>query len=106
MSSFPTDPRPTGRTQLDLMTAQLDAVDAWHRARRVAQDAIDSAALSRESRLDLSRRMEARRREQEALLRRADQQLRGSGHVLAGRGGLGQLRKSATLSGVMRLTPS
>ncbi len=29
-----TEARPGGRTQLDLMTAQLDAVDAWHRARR------------------------------------------------------------------------
>ena len=69
----------SGRTQLDLMTAQLEAVDAWHRARRASEAAAIAAAVTRESRLDLSRRMDARRREQEALLRRAEQQLRESG---------------------------
>lgn len=73
------------RTQLDLMTAQLWAIDAWHRARRASDGAARSAAVTRESRLDLSRRMEARRREQDALLRRADEQLRQSGQVLSGR---------------------
>ena len=85
MRTADTRPRPAGRTQLDLMTAQLDAVDAWHRARRVADAAAESRSATRESRLDLSRRMSARRREQEALLTRAEQQLRDSGQVLAGR---------------------
>jgi len=79
-----TDDRPEGRRQLDLMTAQLDAVAAWHCARRTAE-AAESAAVTRESRLDLSRRMDARRREQQALLARADQHLRECGQVLAGR---------------------
>jgi CheY-like chemotaxis protein len=73
------------RTQLDLMTAQLAAIDAWHRARRASEAAAESIALTREMRLDASRRMEARRREQQALLARAEEQLRTSGGVLADR---------------------
>lgn len=73
------------RSQLDLMKAQLEAIDAWNRAQRSKEAAAESVVLTREMRLDLSRRMEARRREQEALLARADQQLRESGGVLAGR---------------------
>jgi CheY-like chemotaxis protein len=67
------------------MRAQLDAIDAWHRARRVAESAAQSSMNTRENRLDLNRRLEARRREQEALLERAAAQLRASGGVLAGR---------------------
>jgi CheY-like chemotaxis protein len=75
----------SGRTQLDLMTAQLHAIDAWNKARRASEAAAESLTLTREMRLDLSRRMEARRREQQALLARAAQQLDQSGEVLAGR---------------------
>lgn len=78
-------PVPSGRTQLDLMTAQLRAIDAWNAARRASESAADAVTLTREMRLDLSRRMEARRREQQALLARAEQQLRDSGDVIAGR---------------------
>jgi CheY-like chemotaxis protein len=67
------------------MRSQIGAIDAWHRARRVAEAAAQSALTTRESRLDLNRRLEARRREQEALLARAADQLRSSGGVLAGR---------------------
>lgn len=74
-----------GRSQLELMTAQLEAIDAWHRARRASEVAAESVALTREMRLDLSRRMDASRREQQALLARADQQLRDSGELLSGR---------------------
>jgi hypothetical protein len=66
------------------MRSQIDAIDAWHRARRVAEAAAQSAMNTRESRLDLNRRLEARRREQQALLERAAAQLRASGGVLAG----------------------
>jgi CheY-like chemotaxis protein len=66
------------------MRSQIDAIDAWHRARRVAEAAAQSAMNTRESRLDLNRRLEARRREQQALLARAEDQLRHSGGVLAG----------------------
>lgn len=75
---------PTGRSQLDLISAQLEAIDAWNRARRVTEAAAVSVALTRELRLDLSRRMEARRREQDALVARAEQSLRESGDLMAG----------------------
>jgi CheY-like chemotaxis protein len=67
------------------MRSQIDAIDAWHRARRAAEAAAQSASNTRESRLDLNRRLEARRREQQALLARAAEQLRSTGDVLAGR---------------------
>lgn len=85
MSPSPDPGQHEGRRQLDLMTAQIEAIDAWHRARRVREAAAQVAAVTRESRLDLSRRMEARRREQQALLARADAQLRASGNVLTAR---------------------
>lgn len=75
----------SGRDSLELLAAQVAAIDAWHRARRAAEAAAESAALSRELRLDLSRRAAARRREQSALEARAEQQLREAGTVLAGR---------------------
>ena len=78
-------PSPRGQSHVDLMRSQIDAIDAWHRARRVAEVAAQTALNTRESRLDLNRRMEARRREQQALLARAAEQLRSSGGVLSGR---------------------
>ena len=76
---------PRGQSHVELMRSQIDAIDAWHRARRVAEAAAQTAVNTRESRLDLNRRLEARRREQQALLARAAEQLRSSGGVLAGR---------------------
>lgn len=73
------------RPGLDLLQAQLTAIESWHRARRVAEEAARSGGSSREMRLDLSRRMEARRREQAALVARADAHLRESGAVLESR---------------------
>jgi len=77
--------RPRGQSPVDLMRSQLEAIDAWHRARRAAESAALSAMNTRENRLDLNRRLEARRREQQALVERAAAQLRASGGVLAGR---------------------
>jgi hypothetical protein len=76
----------SGRSQLDLMTAQVRAVDAWARSSRLTRDAAQVINASRERRLDLSHRMEARRREQAALIARVDQQLHASGQPLAARG--------------------
>jgi hypothetical protein len=76
----------TGRSQLDLMTAQVRAVDAWARTSRLNRDAAQVINASRERRLDLSHRMEARRREQAALIARVDLQLHASGQPLAARG--------------------
>lgn len=72
-------------TQLELTTAQLRAIDAWNASRRLQQVSAEDGALTREMRLDLSRRMEARRREQQAVLARAEDQLRRSGELLHGR---------------------
>lgn len=69
-------------TQLDLMTAQLEAIEAWNRARRLTEGSADAARMTREARMDLSRRMEGRRREQAALIARADAQLRATGELL------------------------
>lgn len=75
----------TRRTELDLTTAQLRAIDAYHRTRRAGEAAADTAGLTREMRLDLSRRTEARRRERQALLARAASLLESSGEVPPGR---------------------
>lgn len=69
-------------TQAELTELQLQALDAWNRARRAAESAAETTALTREMRLDLSRRMEARRREHQAVLARAAEQLRTSGSLL------------------------
>lgn len=63
------------RSDLQLLADQLHALEAWHRARRHGAQTAQLRGVSREMRLDLSRRQEARRREQEALLGRAAQQL-------------------------------
>lgn len=64
------------RSDLQLLSDQLHAIAAWHTTRRQRADAADSRGLTREMRLDLNRRLEARRREQAALLARAEEQLR------------------------------
>jgi CheY-like chemotaxis protein len=76
---------PTGRSQLDLLTAQVRAIDAWNRSNRLSRDAESVIGLTREMRLDLNHRLEARRREQAALVARVDEQLRCSGQLLDGR---------------------
>ena len=73
------------RSDLQLLSDQLSAIEAWHRARRQRTEAADLRGITREMRLDLNRRQEARRREQSALLARAEEQLR-RGPELLGRG--------------------
>jgi CheY-like chemotaxis protein len=79
------------RSDLELLADQLQAIEAWHVARRAAEQATESRTLTREMRLDVSRRMEARRREQQALLDCAAAQL------LEGRQRLGGPRPRAVL---------
>jgi CheY-like chemotaxis protein len=74
-----------GRCELDLLTAQVKAIDAWHRSNRLASSAAELIGLTREMRMDLSNRMEARRREQAALVACVDKQLRASGDCLSAR---------------------
>lgn len=69
------------RSELTLASQQLAAVDSWHRA-RVKQEAMEAGSRSREARMDLARRMEVLRRQQEAIVRRSEQQLRDSGRLL------------------------
>jgi hypothetical protein len=69
-------PRPRGSVPRRPDAVQIDAIDAWHRARASPRRARRRALNTRESRLDLNRRLEARRREQQALLARAAEQLR------------------------------
>lgn len=69
------------RSELVLASQQLAAIDAWHRA-RAAQEAAETSARSREARMDLARRREVLDRQQEAIVRRTQEQLRDSGQVL------------------------
>ena len=71
------------RSELDVLKAQVQALEAWNFARRMSERAGELESVTREMRLDLARRTEARRREHAALVARADAQLRASGDVLA-----------------------
>lgn len=59
----------------DLLAAQLQAIDAWNRARETTAHGHQSHADSREQRLEAARRLDALKREQDALLRRAAEQM-------------------------------
>lgn len=73
------------RTDLELLHDQLDAIEAWHRARRRSEQAEAAVVHSREMRLDLRQCMAARRRTQVAMLARAAAQLRDGRQLLQGR---------------------
>lgn len=75
---------PPSRSELDIMKAQVEGVEAWTRAQRSWERAAEAMSLSREMRVDLSRRREARHREHRALVARADEQLRESGDLPIG----------------------
>lgn len=87
VSPLPVGWRP--RSALQLVADQLAGVEAFHRSRRSAEQAArvaDLAVVSREARLDLRRLTTALRREQEALLARAAEQMRDTGRLLGSRG--------------------
>ena len=74
------------RQHLEILRDQLAAIDAWNAARAsagIAEDARETAARSREARLDVSRRMDVLRREHEALVARTDQHLANSAKLLS-----------------------
>jgi CheY-like chemotaxis protein len=75
----------TGTSQLDLLAAQVQGIDAWNRSNQLSKGAAEVIGITREMRLDLSHRMEARRREHAALVARVDEQLRASGQLLTSR---------------------
>lgn len=83
----PADPvhAPGRRNELELLQDQLAGLAAWQRDRREREAEHPSAvaAVTREVRLDMRRRMAARRLEQAALVARSEQQMRESRRGLA-----------------------
>jgi len=66
------------RTELDIAQLQLQALESWHRARRLAERAAEVTTASRESRMDLDRRLEVIRAQHQAIIERTEHQLRSS----------------------------
>jgi CheY-like chemotaxis protein len=77
--------RPRGQSPVDLMRSQLEAIDAWHRARRAAESAALSAMNTRENRLGPQPPPRGAPARAAGAGGRAADQLRASGGVLAGR---------------------
>lgn len=73
------------RTEAELTQMQLEAVEAWHRARHAAEAAAQARTASREVRMDLSRRLEVLREQHRAIVERAELHLAASVHLLAQR---------------------
>ena len=61
---------------------QLGAIEAFHRARHASEQALAIGEKSRETRMDVARRLEVLKREHEAIIARAHEQLRLPGEVL------------------------
>ncbi len=78
-----TTPRPGQRSEAELTRMQLEAIDSWNRARRMAEEAAQARNASRELRMDLSRRMDVLRAQHSAIVARADRHLESSVHLLA-----------------------
>ncbi len=70
-----------GRSGVDLLREQLDALTRWHEHRRSTEEVVELRGMNRELRLDLERRQRARGRQQDALLATAAAQLE-AGHRL------------------------
>lgn len=70
------DDRTASPTELDVAQLQLQALETWHRARRLAERAADVATRSREARMDLDRRLDVIRAQHAAIIARTDEQLR------------------------------
>jgi CheY-like chemotaxis protein len=63
------------RPPAELFSEQLKAIDSWNTAREMTAHAHRLNAESREQRLEASRRLDALRREQDALIARATEQM-------------------------------
>ena len=83
---LPTDAPPgwRRRSELDLAAQQLQAIARFNDARRMAEAAAAAVARSREMRMDISRSLEVLRREHDAVVQRAHEQLRVTGALLRG----------------------
>jgi CheY-like chemotaxis protein len=71
------------RDEAERIHAQVAALERWNRTQHLGDAAVRTSQLTREARLDLARRTEARRREQQALMSRAEEQLRVGRSLLA-----------------------
>jgi hypothetical protein len=69
-------------TDVELARRQLAGIEAFNTARRQAELAARAVERTREMRMDNNRRLEVLRREHLALIARAQEQLRDSGHLL------------------------
>jgi CheY-like chemotaxis protein len=65
-----------------VVAQQVRAIERFNRARHMREEAAAAAARSREMRMDAARSLEVLRREHEALVSRAHEQLQASGHLL------------------------
>jgi hypothetical protein len=72
----------SARSDVELARQQLAAIDRWHAVRRASQEAAERGATSRESRMDLARRLAVIRAEHKAIVERTDAQLRTSVELL------------------------
>lgn len=70
-------------TEVELTRLQLQAIEAWNRARHAAEQAADVRTASREVRMDVARRMEVLREQHRAIVERTEQHLETSVHLLA-----------------------
>jgi hypothetical protein len=80
----PLVPAPRRRNELDLAAQQLQAITRFNDARRMAEAAAAAVARSREMRMDVTRSLEVLRREHDAVVARAHEQLRVTGNLLRG----------------------
>lgn len=72
------------RSELDLLGQQLQGIERFNRARHTREAAAAAFSRTREMRLDASRSMQVLRRQHDALIARAHDQLRASGDILHG----------------------
>ncbi len=72
------------RSELDLAARQLQAITRFNDARRMAEEAAAAVVRSREMRMDVTRSLEVLRREHDAVVARAHEQLRVTGSLLGG----------------------
>jgi CheY-like chemotaxis protein len=72
-------PQRRRRTEIDLAEAQLRGIEQFNRSRRMREVAAGAVGLSREARMDSARELEVIRREHDALVARAQEQLETSG---------------------------
>jgi CheY-like chemotaxis protein len=84
LSAMTQDPPDRRHPDVPLTRRQRDAVDAWNRARAVAEEAAASRTASREMRMDVTRRLEVLRAQHRAMVEQAQKHLAASARVLAG----------------------